>query len=260
MLPIFDQFPPIDLPFVALLSIILVAGMARGLSGFGTGMIVAPVAGAIYGPKVAVALIVLIDTLPIIPVTIPALRIARWREVLPIALGLFALFPAGVWILVNSDETVLRWGICAIILCCVAMLWARWTWRGPRNIATSIGVGGVAGLMSGIAALPGPPVVAYWMTAGLPAALVRANMLVLFFIGEFVSIGNLWIAGLFEREVVMRALVAAPVYFIGLTAGSLAFSAGGERLYRIATFVLILLAAILSMPLFDGLFAAVDAR
>lgn len=260
MLPIFDQFPPIDLPFVALLSIILVAGVARGLSGFGTGMIVAPVAGAIYGPTVAVALIVLIDTLPIIPVTVPALRIARWREVLPIALGLFALFPAGVWILVNSDETVLRWGICAIILCCVAMLWARWTWRGPRNIATSIGVGGVAGLMSGVAALPGPPVVAYWMTAGLPAALVRANMLVLFFIGEFVSIGNLWIAGLFEREVVMRALVAAPVYFIGLTAGSLAFSAGGERLYRIATFVLILLAAILSMPLFDGLFAAVDAQ
>ena len=107
---------------------------------------------------------------------------------------------------------------------------------------------------------PGPPVVAYWMTAGLPAALVRANLLVLFFIGEFVSIGNLWIAGLFEREVVMRAVLAAPVYFVGLSLGTLAFSAGGERLYRLATFGLILLSAIVSMPIFDGLFATLSAR
>jgi uncharacterized membrane protein YfcA len=255
-----DQLPALDLPFAVLLSVILVAGAARGLSGFGTGMIVAPVAGAIYGPTAALALIVLIDSLPTIPVTVPALRIAQWREVLPVAFGLFLFFPAGVWILVNGDETVLRWAICAAILCCVLVLWRRWTWRGPRNPAVSVGVGGVAGVLSGVAGVPGPPVIAYWMSAALPAALVRANLLVLFFIGEFVSIGNLWIAGLFEREVVMRAIIAAPVYFMGITAGTLAFSAGGERLYRVATFGLILLAAIMSMPLFDGMFAATAAR
>ena len=51
-------FPAIDLPFALLLLVILFAGVARGLSGFGNGMIVAPVAGAIYGPKAALALIV----------------------------------------------------------------------------------------------------------------------------------------------------------------------------------------------------------
>jgi len=251
------HFPPFDLPMAVLLAVVLVAGLARGLSGFGTGMIVAPVAGALYGPKAALAIIVLIDSVPTIPVTIPALRIARWREVLPVAAGLFLFFPAGIWLLVNGDEGLLRWLICLAILACVAVLWFRWTYRGPRNAAVSLGVGGVAGIMSGVASIPGPPVIAYWMTAGLPAALVRANMLTLFFIGEFVSIGNLWLAGLFEREVVTRAIVAAPVYFAGITAGTLAFSAGGERLYRVATFGLILLAAVLAMPLFDSLFAAV---
>jgi uncharacterized protein len=33
--------------FLLLLAVIAVAGVARGMSGFGTGMIVAPVAGAI---------------------------------------------------------------------------------------------------------------------------------------------------------------------------------------------------------------------
>lgn len=247
-------FPAFDLPFAVLLLVILVAGVARGLSGFGNGMIVAPVAGAIYGPKAALALIVLIDSLPIIPVTLPALRIARWREVLPVALGLFICFPLGVRLLVNGDETALRWLICLAIFSCVAVLWSRWTYRGPRNMATSLGVGSVAGLLSGMAQVPGPPVIAYWMTAGFPAALVRANLLTLFFIGEFVALGNLWIAELFNWEIAMRALVATPIYIAGIVGGTFAFSAGGERLYRIATFVLILLAALLALPAFDSVF------
>lgn len=119
-----------------------------------------------------------------------------------------------------------------------------------------MGVGGVAGVMSGIASVPGPSVLAYWMTAGLPAALVRANLLVLFFIGEFVAIGNLWLAGLFDGETVMRAACVTPVYFAGILAGTRAFAAGGERLHRMATCTLVLAAAILSLPVLDGAFAA----
>ena len=73
---------PTDLPvpdaaLAALLATVLLAGIARGLSGFGTGMIVAPVAGALYGPQVAIVIIVIMDSLPVLPVTLPALRQAR---------------------------------------------------------------------------------------------------------------------------------------------------------------------------------------
>ncbi|MEO3389179.1 sulfite exporter TauE/SafE family protein [Mesorhizobium sp. CAU 1741] len=259
MNPLDWPFPPFDLPFLVLLAVVTLAGIARGISGFGTGMIVAPVAGAIYGPQAALAIVVLMDSLPTIPVTLPALRIAVWREVVPVAAGLFVCFPIGVFILVNGDEEVLRWLISLAILACVGVLWSRWTYHGPRNLATSFAVGGVAGTLSGIASVPGPPVIAYWMTAGLPAVLVRANLLSLFFIGEFVALGNLWIAGLFQWEVAMRALIAAPLYFAGIVAGTSAFTRGGERLYRIATFTLILAAAILALPVFDRVFHAAAA-
>lgn len=114
----------LDPRLVTLLAVIAVAGVARGMSGFGTGMIVAPVAAALYSPRWALVIVVLIDLLPMIPLTIPCFRIARWREVLPIFAGLFVFFPLGLYILRTGNPTVLRWFICAAILACVVMLWS----------------------------------------------------------------------------------------------------------------------------------------
>ena len=247
--------PALDTTILLLLGTVLVAGVARGLSGFGTGMIVAPIAGALYGPKAAIVVIVIIDSLPTVPLTLPALRLAHWREVLPVSAGLFLFFPVGIWLLVHGDERVLRWLICVAVLACAATLWSGYRYSGPRNPATSVGVGGVAGVLSGIASIPGPPVIAYWMASGLPATIVRANMLTLFFIGELVSIGNLWVAGLFARDVVMIGVAAAPVYFAGILGGWAMFARGGERIYRLATLALVMLSALLALPLFDDAFA-----
>lgn len=250
------SLPPFDLAMMTLLATVLVAGVAKGLSGFGTGMIVAPVAGALYGPKAALVIIVIIDSLPSLPVALPATRIAHWREVLPVLFGLFLLYPAGIWVLTNGDEEVLRWLICLAILACVVVLRSGWRYHGPRNAPVSLGVGGVAGVLSGIASIPGPPVIAYWMASSLPAAIVRANLLTLFLLSEFVSIGNLWFAGLFERGVVMLSLMAMPVYLAGILGGGAMFSRGSERLYRTVAFGLIVLAAVLALPAFDGAFDA----
>lgn len=246
--------PEFDTAFLLLLGVIFLAGIARGLSGFGSGMIIAPIAGALYGPPAALTLLVLIDIVPSLPVTIPAFRIARWREIIPILLGMVAGLPIGVWILVTGDELFLRWLICLTILGCVVILWLRWRWRGPRNHAVSLGIGSVAGILSGIASIPGPPIIAYWMTGGLPATVVRANLLALFFISTFITLGNLIYADIFAWEIALRALIAAPIYFIGIVLGTAAFSKGGEQLYRTATFVLILLAALLALPVFDKVF------
>lgn len=253
------MMPSLDIAAATLLAVALIAGVARGLSGFGTGMIVAPIAGALYGPKAALAIIVIMDSLPTIPVTLPVLRIARWREVLPVALGMFLLFPAGIYLLTTGDPGLLRWLISISIFACVAVLYTGWRYRGPRNPAVSLGVGGVAGVLSGLASIPGPAVIAYWMAGGFPAAIVRANLLTLFFLGEFVSIGNLWLAGLFEPAVVTMGLLAAPIYFAGILLGWRAFGLASEKTYRLVTFGLIVLSALLALPLFDTVFAAFAA-
>ncbi len=239
-----------------LLVVIAVAGVARGMSGFGTGMIVAPLAAALYSPRWALIIVVLIDLLPMIPLTIPMFKIARWREVLPIAFGLFLFFPLGLYILRTGNPIVLRWFISAAILACVVMLWSGWRYRGQRTNLLSGATGGVAGVLSGIASIPGPPVLVYWLASEYPAAVIRANLLVLFFLAEFVSVGNLALAGMFERGPVLVALVATPVYFVALLIGWRLFGLASERTYRLLTYWLIVFAAVLALPVWDGAFAA----
>lgn len=245
--------------FQLLISVIAIAGVARGMSGFGTGMIVAPVAGAIYGPKWAIAIIVILDILPTIPLTVPALRHAVWREIVPVTLGSLVFVPVGLAILRHGDPVVLRWIISAAILACVAVLWTGWRYTGPRNPAVSAAAGAVAGTLSGIASIPGPPVIAYWLASGLPALIVRANLLTFFLLGEFISAGNLWAAGMFERGPVTIGLAAMPVYFLALLVGWRLFGLASERTYRLVTFCLIIAAAILALPLWDGMIAKLVA-
>ncbi len=218
-------------------------------------MIVAPVAGALYGPKVALIVIVIMDLLSIVPVTLPALKIARWKEVLPVSLGLAILLPAGIYALKYGDPLILRWCISLAILVCAAALWAGWRYAGPRNAPVSFLVGGVAGILSGIASIPGPPVIIYWLASELPAAVMRANLLTLFLIGECLSVVNLWLAGLFEAEAVLLGVVAAPLYFIGLAIGARLYGLASEATYRRVTFLLIVAAAVLALPAVQPVFA-----
>ncbi len=247
--------PEFDTSFILLAACVALAGIARGMSGFGTGMIIAPVAGALYGPKTALVVIALIDTLPILPLAIPALKQALWREVLPVLAGLFVMLPAGIFLLTQGDPIVLRWLISAAILACVVALWSGWRYGGPRGPAVSLGIGGVAGVLSGFAGIPGPPVIIYWLASGLPGAIVRVNLLALFFLAEFVSLGNIWAAGLLTRGAVAATIGAMPFYFAGLLVGWRLFGLASERTYRRVTFVLIVMAALLALPVLDTAFA-----
>lgn len=240
--------PALDLSLFLLALTVFVAGVARGLAGFGTGMIVAPVAGALYGPQAAVVIIVIMDILPAIPLTIPAFRIAAWREVLPILVGMAVSVPVGVWILANTPELPRRIGICAAIVLCAITLWRGWRYTGPRGVPRTLGVGAVAGILSGIAQIPAPPILVYWLASPLPASVVRANLLTLFFLATFITIANLQISGLFTADAVSIGVLITPAYFAGIMIGWAFHSRTSDHRYRQITLSLVVLSAVLSMP------------
>lgn len=242
------DIPIIDAALLALVATALVAGVARGLSGFGTGMIVAPVAGALYGPQAAVVIIVIMDLLPAIPLTVPVLKFVRWREVLAVFAGMTVSVPLGVWILRVGDPIMLRLVIAAAILLCAIALWRGWSYSGDRTPAKSLAVGGVAGTLSGIAQIPGPPVLVYWLSSPLPAAVIRANLLALFFFGTFITLASLSWQGLFTRDAVSLGIFITPAYFAGILLGWKFYGRTSEHRYRQITLALVVLSAVLSMP------------
>jgi uncharacterized protein len=244
---------PFDLPiFAALSALAFVAGLVRGFAGFGAAMIYVPAASLIVGPQIAVVILWTMDTIPSLPIVMPALKKADWKSVLPVACGYAATVGPGVWFLKHGDAELLRWLISGFILMTVGVLWSGWRYHGTRPLALSLAVGGTSGLFGGAAQLSGPPVLVYWLAGSDPAWLIRANTIVLFFITTVFSGIALLAGGLFHQPAVISAIVCAPVYGIGLVLGQRTFGRASEQTFRRAAFVIILSVAIVTLPLFDG--------
>jgi len=228
----------------------LVAALVRGFSGFGAGLIFMPVAAAALGPKTAAGILYIIDTVLILPFVVKAVRLADWHDVLPLGLGAVVAVPLGVWALLHVDPVVLRWGLSLTILASIGALVLGLRYRGPTRMPLSLGVGAVAGFLSGSVQIPGPPVLIYWLGRQVVSATMRANAIVFFMFTTVISgIGFLY-GGIFTSEVMTGSLALLPIYAVGIFAGSLLFGRASESTYRGIAYATILASALISMPVF----------
>ncbi|MGB7285596.1 MAG: sulfite exporter TauE/SafE family protein [Salaquimonas sp.] len=239
--------------FQLVLLIVFATGIVRGFSGFGSGMIIGPSTAALFTPKIALAMIAILDVIPTLLIVWPARKDVNWKEVFPVIIGYAVMVPLGVWFLATSDPVYLRWFISLSILVAVAVLWSGWRYGGKRTSVLSFSVGGLGGFMGAAAALPGPAVLIYWLASSARASSVRANMIYYLFITDmFIIIGYLF-ADIFTYDAVLMGLLGIPGYFIGILIGMFAFKSASDRLYRNIAYAIILLSAVTSLPLLDAL-------
>ncbi len=249
-----------DPNLVFFLAVIGVAGIVRGFSGFGAGMIIAPIGAALYSPLIAIITLSLLDFGPS-TVLLPGARSKmNLREVLPVAFGYVLALPAGFYLLTASDPQMLRWLLSLIILAVVVVLWRGWTYRGPRTPPASLLVGASGGVLGGSVGVGGPPPIIYWMAARTGAGHVRANLIALFAITQFATLIGLIVAGLFSWRAASIGIAGIPAYFAGLLIGIGLFGRASDVLYRRIALALVLIAAITTAPIFDTLTGRASAQ
>ncbi|WP_081773938.1 sulfite exporter TauE/SafE family protein [Ahrensia sp. 13_GOM-1096m] len=234
------------------LCVVFITGIVRGFSGFGTGMLVGPVTAALFTPKIALALIAIIDSVPAIALAWSARHKTQWREVLPLVLGYLVLMPLGIYVLKTAEPIAMRWFICISIALAVTLLWGGFKYRGPRSKSVSVSVGAASGFMGAAAGLPGPPALLYWMAGDNKAAQVRANMIFYLFLTDIIILIGYYFGQIFTAEAIALGILAMLPYFIGLHIGAKCFIGASEVLYKRVAFSLILAASILALPLLDN--------
>ena len=236
----------------ALVVLAFFAGLVRGFAGFGGALIFVPVASALVGPQIASVILWLIDTLPSLPIALPALKKTEWKTVWPVFIGNAATVGLGVWWLTHGDPLLLRWVIAGFIFFSVAFLWSGWRYHGSRPAPLSFAVGGVSGFFGGAAQVSGPPVLIYWLAGSEPTSLIRANVISLFTLTMVTSGVAMWLGNLFTQTAVIASLFMVPVYAVGLIIGQRFFGRSSDQTFRRLAFALILIAAIISLPVFDA--------
>ncbi len=245
--------PAFDRSMAVLHAAALLGGLVRGFTRFGFAMIFMPIAGLVLPLPAASALIWAIDAPFALPMAARSLRKAQWREILPLLAGAALLLPAGVWLLTSLPQLTMRWLLAALIIAAVAAMATGWRWKGKAGMPLSLGVGGLSGLASGLAQLGGMPLAIFWLSAQHKSAdQMRHDMVSYFACATVLSGIVLWWSGILTVGALAMAAPLLVPYGLGIFVGSRCYHLASERTFRRVAYGVIMVAALVSLPLWDG--------
>lgn len=227
----------------------LVAGLVRGFTGFGSGLVFMPVAAQVLPPFGAIMALTLMDILG----PVPNLRRA-WGDVDRSDLGrlltgcLLAL-PIGMLALTYVSPSLFALLVSLLALAMLGIVALGLRYRGAVSRRMVTGIGGAAGALGGVAGLPGPAVILFYMARPLPVQVIRATILLFLFAYDLALLGYMAAFGRMELPYALLGLVLALPNLVGNLLGAWLFRPERERIYRAVAYGVIALAALSGLPI-----------
>lgn len=199
------------------------AAFIRGLTGFGMAIILVPLLGLIISPGEAVVLGIFLQLL-IGPVGLKVIMAdADRKSALNIAAYAVLATPIGILLLRNTPPDLARLliAIIAITAFVLVLLPQRpgFTPGSKETAATGI----VSGILTGFAAMPGPPVVPYYLRQQIAPTTARASMMLVFFATAIAGSVSSFALGLGSLRLAVLALMLFPPMLLGNWLGGKAF-------------------------------------
>ncbi len=229
---------------LAAAAIAAVAGVVRGITGFGGAMVMAPPLALLFGPAIAVPVVLLLESVAATPMLVQTRREVRWKVLGPILLAAILAVPLGSYVLVAADPLLLRRAIAVIVIVFSLLLLRGWRYSGRQRTGTAAAIGGVSGAMLGATSIGGPPVILYLLSGPDPVASTRANLSLYVAATAFAGLLSLWAGGVLALSTFLAGLLLAPGYLAGLAVGVRAFARFDDQRFRHFTLLLLMVVAI----------------
>ena len=237
---------------IAICAIALLAGTARGFSGFGAALIFMPLATSVAQPRLVAALLLIIDFVGAAPLVPNAWRQADRKATAIMVAGSAVGIPIGTYLLTRLDPVTTRWIISTFVFALLLLLLSGWRYRGQDHAALSVGIGGLSGFCSGLAQTGGPPIVGYWLGRPIESKVARANILLFFGASDVFAAISYAASGLVTPQAISFSLIVGPVYAAAIWLGARLFGRASEKLFRAICYGLIVAAVIIGLPALDG--------
>lgn len=230
---------------------LLVAGLVRGFTGFGTALIFVPVAGR-FLPAADVILVMALTGMASTVALVPrAWASADRGEVGALALAAALSVPVGLWILTTLDPLAIRWVVSAAVAATLLAVVTGWRWHGRLGWPGRAAIGGGAGVLGGMTGLTGPVVIIFYLANARSAQAVRANTILFLAALDVVLIANLMASGYAHITTIWIAMIMAAPYLVATMIGQALFDPAHEKLYRLMAYSIVALALISGLPALD---------
>jgi uncharacterized membrane protein YfcA len=96
--------------------------------------------------------------------------------------------------------------------------------------------------------------VLYWLRDTAVATVTRANIILYFAISDVLIVLSYFVGKLWTPTVLGLAVITGPLFGLGLWLGSKLFGQASDDAFRRICYALIAVSALVSLPLFDGMF------
>ncbi|MBM3561013.1 MAG: sulfite exporter TauE/SafE family protein [Alphaproteobacteria bacterium] len=228
-------------------AIAAVAGLMRGLTGFGGALIMLPPLAFVLGARLAVPVTLLLEAFVAAPMMREAMKEAQWRVLAPMSVAACCAVPLGGYLLASAEPELMRRVIAAIVVVFSALILFGARYRGPRGRGALLALGGLSGTMLGAAGMGGPPVILFLLSGRDPVATTRANMTLYTVVIAAAGLIVLWSRGLLGATALQTGLLLAPGFWLGVVAGGRLFARFTDQRFRQLAlgFVLITAAGVL---------------
>lgn len=232
-----------DLELLALATV--AAGFLRGVTGFGFALAAVPFYSLSLPPVEAVIMAQMLQIAAAPGDLIRHRRAIDARALRLLCAGALVCTPPGAYVATRLDADVMRLAIAVFVLAGLAALLSRL--RVPEGPGAAIAAGGLAGLLGGLAAMPGPPAVAYFLGRDTDRAAARASLLLFFAFTAAIALLSMTLgAQVLSWEMMRGAALLYPVMIAGTWMGTQLFRRMGEGHYRQAALAVLFVSALLT--------------
>jgi uncharacterized protein len=220
------------------------AAYVRGLTGFGMAIILVPLLGMIIAPSQAVILAIFLQFL-IGPVGIrSSVAQAEKPSSYIIAGTAMAATPLGLWLLSVTPPDTARLLIAGIAIGAFILVILPKSKHGRPGLPVTVATGLSAGILTGFAAMPGPPVVPYYLQNAVSPHMARASMMVIFFSTAIAGTISAFAGGYASIALAALSLLLFLPMLLGNWLGGKAFGKVNPALWRGGVAVLLGVAGI----------------
>ncbi|OEY65065.1 sulfite exporter TauE/SafE family protein [Marinobacter sp. X15-166B] len=225
-----------------------VAGTARGFSGFGSAMIMAPVYASIFGPAFAVPVVLILEVLISLPLLASSVKVALYRTVWRLLAGAIIGGAVGLGVVALLPVDLLKTLVACIVLAFIPLMLFQQSGGGqvrPAGNPLTYLAGGASGLFGSISGMTGPPAVMLLLKKNLPPQIIRATLIIYFLLIDIVLVAGygLWSQQIHYDWLVLTAVSLIPMIAGGWLGGRL-FRLAPAHLFRNLTLLLVALAAL----------------
>jgi len=232
---------------LAALIIVFLAAIVRGYTGFGFSALVVASLTLFLPPAEVIPVVLLMEIVASIGMLPSVWKDVRWKAISILLIGIVIGAPLGVYLLGNVSEVLARIIISIIILVASAALLWGYSFKGSGNAPTTVGTGVLAGIVNGIGAAGGLPIVLFFLASGAAAAATRASLVALIFAIDAYTTVLTVSSGLVDSVTLKRLAIFLLPLLLGVLVGSRQFIRANPESFKRLTLALLIVLALVGL-------------